>query len=60
MSYLEKLIVGGRLAQRAAVLDGLLEFGGLGDHDNGEFGVLREIVVWICWKEREWSFWLGE
>ena len=31
-SYLEELIVGGGLREAAAVLDGLLELGGLGDH----------------------------
>ena len=30
--YLEKLVVGGGLREAAAVLDGLLELGGLGDH----------------------------
>ena len=30
--YLEELVVGGGLGEAAAVLDGLLELGGLGDH----------------------------
>jgi hypothetical protein len=37
VSYLKQLIVGGSLAQRAAVLDGFLELGGLGDHIGGGF-----------------------
>lgn len=32
LSYLEELVVGGGLGEAAAVLDGLLELGGLGDH----------------------------
>jgi hypothetical protein len=34
-SYLEKLIVGGGLGEAAAVLNGLLELGGFGDHFGG-------------------------
>ena len=46
-SYLEELIVGGGLAQAAAVLDGLLELGGFGDHVCGwrvRFGSL--LIRW--------------
>lgn len=38
MFYLEELIIGRGLSEAAAVLDGLLELGGLGDHVCGCFG----------------------
>ena len=57
--YLEKLVVGGGLREAAAVLDGLLELGGLGDHVCGSFGGSCWVVDplwcglfgWDCWRE---------
>lgn len=59
VSYLEKLVVGGGLREAAAVLDGLLELGGLGDHVCGSFGGSCWVVDplwcglfgWDCWRE---------
>ena len=53
--YLEELVVGGGLAEAAAVLDGLLELGGLGDHVCG--------FVWFellgCWFVGVWCYSVG-
>lgn len=59
VSYLEKLVVGGGLREAAAVLYGLLELGGLGDHVCGSFGGSCWVVDplwcglfgWDCWRE---------
>jgi hypothetical protein len=45
-SYLEELVVGGGLGEAAAVLDGLLELGGLGDHVCGNLSWV--VGSWEC------------
>jgi hypothetical protein len=59
VTHLEQLIVSRLLAHRAAILDGFLELGGLGDHGDGDFRGLRKVVVWLGLWEEDWRFWLG-
>lgn len=47
-AYLEKLVVGGGLAEGAAVLDSLLEFGGLGDHFDSRYGSVVSLWCLEC------------